>query len=983
MNNFVTNFEIPNVITEAVENPSQGNEVLRINNVFNNFKILNANIRSIGKNIENLEVFLSNFDVPFECIVLTETWKIDNINFFHLDDYDIIYNNGSFNQNDGVMIYIKNDLNYNYEIQKINNTAVINLNIKILNYKINVIAIYKSPAINSKEFTSDLHQYLKTLKNKSDYKVILGDLNIDIMKDNEISSEYLNTMCEYQYKSVINRYTRIVDDSKSCIDHIFLKTKKTLADENILPFVIETQCVSEHFPVILQIVLTDVKKCNRFDNKKFIKYINYKSLKDELISYDWNNVITGEDLDTETKKFIDTLTALVHKHTKTFKKKYVKRHEWITKGILVSMKKRDALYKKVKENPNNEDIKKEHTTYRNKLTKIIKRTKNNFYKIQIDQNKDNMKKMWETVNHKLKNSNRQDKIITNIKDKNNEVQTDEYEISNEFNRSFLSVGKNLASKIKRNQNYMESKKINVHSIFLYPCTVPEVEGYISELKNKKAPGYDKIKSETLKEITKYISTPLTYLINKALSVGTWPESLKITIVKPVHKGGDKTLPLNYRPISLITSITKIFEKVLKVRMLNFLNKHNILSPQQFGFRQGKSTENAISLLTKHIYKALDNSRPSLCLFIDLAKAFDTISHALLMKNLEEIGFRGTAYKLISSYLTNRMQCVEVNEIRSNFAKIEYGVPQGTILGPILFIIYLNNLFEIDAKGLVISFADDTAIFYEGENWESLKQMVENDFVKIKSWFDFKLLSLNIDKTVYVPFASYSSTLPKFKSLEIIDNVSSKFTIISKPFAKYLGIMVDCHLKWDLHINYVTQKLRVHIHLFKFLKEILNIKYLNIVYIALVEPHIRYGIIGWGGVMNVYLNKLELTQKRIIKIIYNRELTYPSDLLYQETSILDPRQLFFLSLSVMQYSEIKNFLNHNYSTRNRHNLIPEKIMFKTIGQRSHIFLAPRVFNFLPETIKDNLNKKTFRRKVKSFLRETSRSQINNIIDIKNT
>lgn len=980
MNQFIMNFEISKIHTETVESVTQGNEILKINNNFLNFKVLNNNIRSLAKNIEDFEIFLSHFEERFDCIVLTETWKIGNINLHKIEGYDIIYNNGQYNQNDGIVIYIKNDLDYTYQIDTINNVSVINLNIQLSKYTINIIALYKSPSINSREFTSDLYQYLKTVKINADYKLVIGDLNIDIAKKNEISSEFLNTLCEYEYKSAINKYTRIDGESKSCIDHIYINSKYPNIEEKILPFIIESG-ITDHFPVILQLVLNETKI--QANKNNFIKYINYKTLKHELGKYDWNDLITGEDLDMETNKFIEKLTTVIDKHTKTLKKRKQKKKEWITRGIITSINRRESLYKKLKKNPNNYDLKKEYTTYRNKLTELIKKTKYNFYKSEIQKCKGNMKTLWDTVNYKIKNTNKCDKSIKQIKNEQNQNITDKAEMCRIFNKNFINIGKILANKINRKENYNEKKKTNIHSIFLYPCTESEIKEYIFKLKNKKAPGFDKIKSETLKEIAQYIVMPLTCLINRSLSSGICPEIFKVSIVKPIYKTGDKMEPLNYRPISLITNVSKIFEMTLKTRILGFLDKYNILSAQQFGFRQGRSTEHAITLLTKKIYEALDNSKPSLCLFLDLAKAFDTISHSLLLENLNEIGIRGTALKLIRSYLTNRKQCVEIDDTRSNFQTVEYGVPQGTILGPILFVLYLNNLFQIDTKGTIISFADDTAIFYESDTWDSLKQKVQNDFTSIKEWFDHKLLSLNFDKTVYVPFASYNLYLPYFRSLEIKDEQENCFIISSKPHTKYLGLIIDCHLRWDKHIDYVNEKLRMHIHLFQFLKNVLDIKHLKIIYTTLVEPHIRYGIIGWGGVMKTYLRKLELTQKRIIKIMYNKEPTYSTDSLYQETSIMDPRQIYFLSLSVMQYSNSKIKIHHEYNTRNKSNLVPAKQIYKTIGQRSHVFLAPKIYNFIPETLKILSSNKLFKKGVMKFLLETPRNEIHDLIDLKNT
>lgn len=486
----------------------------------------------------------------------------------------------------------------------------------------------------------------------------------------------------------------------------------------------------------------------------------------------------------------------------------------------------------------------------------------------------------------------------------------------------------------------------------------------------------------LKETINIITPLLVSLINKIFQSGICPSNFKIAIIKPLYKKGDKNLMENYRPISLTSNIAKIFEKAFKKRLVQYLNKFNLLSKNQYGFREKTSTSDAIACLTEKIYECLDNSTPSLCVFIDLEKAFDTISHKKILKKLENFGVRGLCHELVKSYLNKRTQVVKIGNHTSEARDVLYGLPQGTVLAPILFIMYLNDIFNINIRGDIVSFADDTAIFFKGKSWEEVKRISELDLKMIKDWFDENILTLSISKTKYLPFCSYKSSLPLFTEINII-NTDLVITTCEK--INYLGITLDSHLKWNHHINNTVKKLRSLLYRFKKLKDILSKEHIKIIYYGMIESIIKYGIIAWGGANKTHIKPLILIQKMYLKILYGKPNLYPTELLYKESEMLNIRKLYSQCLLIHQhklYAET-TLVNHIYNTRVKNKKQVKVIVAqKTIGTKCFIYLGPRLYNKLPENIKQNKPITKYKREVKKWLLNISYTEIETFMNTGN-
>lgn len=964
MNSFIREYSPVTISTYEVDTLSECEQIINLNKK-NNFTLYHNNIRSLTKNLDEMKVYLSQISTEFDCFVFTETWQLQDISLFRLENYNMIYNEGHFNQNDGVVIYLKSGINYESKIIRIGDIKVINVLIYFNNQNLSITAIYRSPSSSPYQFNQDLRNYLNENNTHiHNYKIIVGDINIDILSDLDYSQEYLNIFSEAGYNSVINNYTRVTHSSKSCIDHIFVRSAQDL---DLYEGIILKSNITDHFATLLNL---ELEKINTVETKEanFITKINFEKLKILADKENWDELSKGiNDMDVIVDTLIDKLQYIIK--GATYKIKVAKkRKQWITSGLIKSTNRKNYLYKKSCNDPNNIQLKQEYNDYKNKLSTLIKVTKINYFKQQL-QKANSSKNIWLTINNMTGHQNKNRTEIKKIKNEDDEVITSKKDISEEFVKYFTNVGKKLADKIPKSKNTFCTGKREVNSVFFSPTTAEEVKMNIANLKNHTSPGIDGISSDVLKALRDNIAAILAEIINKSIDLGYFPAAFKASIIKPIFKTGDKEKVNNYRPISLLSNLAKVYEKIIKIRMSEYIKKYDLLSEKQFGFRENKSTQDAIAYLTDMIYSSLNKHKKSACVFLDLAKAFDTVSHPQLLQNLEQIGVRGKTYGLMESYLTGRKQTVQIDDIKSEPRLVEYGVPQGTVLGPLLFTIYINNLFEIQSTGHVVSFADDTAIFYEEDDWADLKIKIEKDFSKIKSWFDNKLLTINFDKTKFIPFACYKNSLPNYNNLNIKYDNNKEFNIESTDHIKYLGIYIDCHMRWDVHINYLIKKIRGIIYKFKQIKQILEFNQLKIIYYALIESQLQYGIIGWGGVMNIHLNNLNIIQKRILKIMLNRSPQYPSKLVYAEAKVLDIKFIYCKTL-LNYYYKNKNKYNvicHQYSTRLRNIIglvLPTAV--KTLTQKCFTYIIPRLCNILPIKIKQLNNIYKYKREIQKWL-----------------
>ena len=440
---------------------------------------------------------------------------------------------------------------------------------------------------------------------------------------------------------------------------------------------------------------------------------------------------------------------------------------------------------------------------RNRILNLCMQSKNNYYQIYFTENAKNLQQTWKGIKNIINinnKSNSQPKSIV----VDNLVCTDQKKIANHFNDYFSTIADKLQSKIYHEGDDFKKYLFdsNHNCFFLRPTNGKEIIQVIMEFNDNKSNGPNSIPTEILHLIKGLIADPLSHVINLSFSEGIYLERLKISKTVPFFKNKGNNMECeNYRPISLLSNINKIVEKLMHERLYAFLNSFDCIYKHQFGFRNKHSTNHALVSLTEDIRSALDNNEIACGVFIDLQKAFDTVSHDILLHKLNHYGIRGIANDWFSSHLSNRKQYVSINGHNSNEACMPYGVPQGSVLGPLLFLIYINDLHKAINYSKTRHFADDTNLIIKGKSPKKLQKQLNLDLRSLCNWLKANKISLNVSKTELLIFRHPNKKIDFDFRLKIDGK-----RLISNKYVKYLGVLIDEHLNWTFHLNVLCTKL---------------------------------------------------------------------------------------------------------------------------------------------------------------------------------
>lgn len=907
----------------------------------NQLTLLCQNIRSINCNMPAFEVLLKRTNLDCDIYILTETWNQGTYFYPSISNYKTYFTKVNLNQNDGVVLFMKENLDHDiYEANLCNASCLV----LTLNNNTVIIGIYRSPSV------SDLTRFLTsldTLLNKySSYSTIIitGDLNIDISNENSDtkSPDYLNLLA---FHGILPGHI-LPTREKKCIDHIMIKATR---QSKVL--VLEAP-LTDHSAVILSLPLEDLH--NKLYSPKIVKRTNYEQTIIDIESADFSTILRCNDPNIATDILLSSIKIIIDKNTNSYKAPRRKRNlkTWITPGLMRCMYKRDQLHLHHRQDPDNTSVKLKYIEYRNTCNDILKRLKRAHDRNRLNSTLNNPKKRWKTIRSITYSEPSKEKPNDLLK-----IASTPTDAVNLVNNYFANVGKNLANKILNSNIHSphtncSSDNSPVNSMGLLPCTETEVSNIIAGLKTDCAVGWDGVSTKILK-LAKHILIPIiTHICNLSLTTGIFPTSLKKALIHPIHKSGPKDQFSNYRPISVLPALSKILEKIINSRLLSFLKSENILSENQYGFRVGKSTSDAVSKLTNHVARQLDKSNKCIGIFLDLAKAFDTVSITDLLSRLEKLGVRGLTLDLFTSYLSDRTQRVNIGDYQSTDEIVTFGVPQGSVLGPSLFLIYINELCNMSLRqGMVFTFADDTALIFHGVDWKETQYMAEIGLNQVMTWLNNNLLTLNVTKTKYIAFSITNTSLPcKNFSIKVHNSDCNKgnggnckCTSLERTSSiKYLGVTIDELLNWKEHIELLAARVRRLIYIFKKLRHVTDTTTLKNIYFALAQSIMTYCIIAWGGACKSHMLQLERAQRALLKVMFFKPYRFPTTTLYNEYGVLSIRKLYLLQTIVKQHKSLM------YDCDNDHPRKRNKI-FHTVWSRTYFAnrfeyqIGPRFYN----------------------------------------
>ncbi|CAG4965395.1 unnamed protein product [Colias eurytheme] len=674
--------------------------------------------------------------VVSECSISTEV-----SNLFNIPGYVMYSKLRDNKRGGGILVYVRNYLKFTEKTVPSNTFENLCGTLSLGNKSTEVVAIYRPPSSNKTQFIHELRKLLSAV-NKSTCKdvIVLGDINIDLKDSkNDTRDNYLDMLSEFGLMCGISNYTRIESRdnkiTKSCIDHIFTRT-----DDTSYTAAVDT-VLADHKIVIMASVYPDTlahrynTKPNRatrtqFDKLKNIDFecTNHMKNPDEIYNYihtHFKNASTEHD----NKK---------HNNCNAFP-----YYGWMNENLSKLCKKRDYLFHKWRADPNNHILRLQYIKVRNKTNKLLEYYRNKYYENKIKTNYGNPSKLWQIINNICGRESKSidESILKAFEAQNISVK----QIANKFSVEFYNSIKNIIPNCTE-RLFKESRNVPPNVCMRFQKTTHNrVSSVIKNLHNKKSPGIDGIRNVDVKYISENLTVAIVNLINISVQTGKYPDKLKVGCIRPIFKKGTHDDPVNYRPITLLSSIDKIVEKVISDQIHKFYNDNNIISTNQYGFQSGKSTNALLSDFTDTVNLNLNEKKHILVLFIDFSRAFETLDHEKLIYRLEDSGLAGTLLAWCKSYLQNRNNFVRIGSTYSDATKVDMGTAQGSVLGPLHFLAYVNKMGEAIEHSKIFQFADDTCLLVSHKNVDTAMNLLQDDFDNLCRWCHDAGLVINSKK----------------------------------------------------------------------------------------------------------------------------------------------------------------------------------------------------------------------------------------------
>ena len=990
-------YEMDTIVPSQYFTP--GNLPLEVSENSSDLFVLSLNAQSIQAKFGSFSIMLeilNEQDVRPDVILIQETWfkNDDYLSNVQIEGYNCINQGYKVSRHGGLLTYVKTKfstkkLDICSESQIWEGLFVEISTDDDMKLKYIVGNIYKPPRDNNnyqniQKFLEEFEPVLNYLNNSKAEYLIGGDWNINLLKINERPefSDFLDFMFSKGMCPKLTYPTRFATRSASLIDNVWCKIGKNNLDT--ISGILYTG-VSDHFPyfVCLKNISKQKKSTPKYAKCKINKPKAIDNFLEELHKQNIYNTLNKNlevDPNQNYNRFIEHITVVKEKHLPyrfvKFNKHRHKGNKWITYGLIKSINSRDQKLLRLRQleegTSEYQALKQNISCFNNILKKQIREAKKLYYHETFEKYKNDMKNTWKTISDILCKSSKSSNAIKEIKVQN-KIISDSSDICNSFNEFFINIGPNLASNIKpsKDVHYKSYLKKVISSSFHFDLVNEEdVMKTVKSLKSKNSAGFDGISTNLLKILIPAVIKPLTLIINQSLATGIFPDKLKTAKVVPLFKKDDCLIMDNYRPVSLLTSISKVFEKIAHNQISSYLKENKLLYKSQYGFRDEHSTELASLELIDRVMTSFENKHTPLAIYMDLSKAFDTLDHKILLYKLQHYGVKGTELNWFKSYLSDRKQFVEIEGVKSNQQTITTGVPQGSVLGPLLFLIYMNDINEASSALNAILFADDST-FMSSINTVFPIQKIDKQFEnnmnieleKIYNWLAVNKLSLNARKTKFMIFHTRGT------KINYIPNICINGISIEKvQNFNFLGLTINENMSWKSHVDKIANKLSKYSGILGRLKYFLPENILKTIYCSIIQSNLNYSLLAWG----YDCNRLVKLQKKIIRIITLSKYNAHTEPLFKKLDLLTVKDMlkhntlkfyyrlkkqevpdYFMSYKILTQEEI-----HGRNTRYKR-LIPKNMTRTQTQQNCLRNFLPSIMNETSSDILDKIDTHSFK------------------------
>ena len=828
--------------------------------------------------------------------------------------------------------------------------------------------VYKPPDSVLTEFISFLERMSPKINFAKSDVILLGDFNVDFSsttRRNPAKRKLLNFMRSLDCSQLLDKPTRVTETSKSLIDLIFVNNEHRFTDSGIVPL-----SISDHSLIYCVLKVGKPKASPRTTEYRSFKTYDRDAFLEEINNVPWHLVENCENIDDSVYTWNQLFLGVADTHAPTKRRRVSGvRSPWMTSKISETMRDRDYHHRKAVKS-NSPYHWRMFRKLRNSVNFQIKQSKSSYYIDLIEDSKGEPRKLWKAVNEVSCRKNETSTPNCIISDGVKYMDT--RSIATMLNKHFASIGQFLAGKLPKLLSSGITSTPNIMDghcsagFSLQPIEESFVVAQLKSLKTNKSIGLDKISARLLKDAVSAISPSLTKLFNLSINLHSFPSVWKCSKVIALFKSGNRDDPSNYRPISILPTISKILEKAVHIQFYEYLHVNNLLSDKQHGFRPHHSTVSALSHFADEILCNMDKGKLCGAVFLDLSKAFDTINHHTLLTKLSSVGVCNDDLAWFKSYLSSRLLSTSCGLELSDTLECNLGVPQGSILGPLLFIVYINDLPNCVPDAQVSIYADDTVLYRFSSSSSDLEANLNADLQKIGDWLINNQLTLNTSKTKVMLIGS-SRKLCKIDSISI--QVYDSAVERVEDF-KYLGVTFSSDMTWSDHIDDLSAKVNKRLGLLKRIKHLLP-RFARLLYFnTLILPLLNYADIIWGDKNNsTIMQSLQILQNKAAKVILDLPVhSSATDALHTLNWIkLDRRRQYHRSLYIFKcknnllsshLSLLKSYDVHRYNTRNSQNFRLPAVMTNWGKQRLG-YQAVKEWNALPLYIRNCTSIDTFK------------------------